>query len=1099
MNKLIFLTPLLLLIMIGIAGATTPTVPSSIQYYVPLNLTNSQTTATSAPFQQMVNITESSYSSYINYNSNFANFEYFYANGTLIPSWIESNSSGKLVTWVKTVSIPASSNITIYLGFASKTTNLLSSTGTTGIGEAPQLSSTYAQYDDGASVFNNYWNFAGTSSSGWTIGGVGSATFNNGITLNSNGQGPFLVSSTTLSANSVIDGLMSQQAGAAIGIGTISGYAFDIGESGTQELGIGGTSSWGQITSWAIQGSSLTAGTQYIVTGYYAASGNLLLNYVSQLTTTLSPTTQDIVITGYSGSALTSFIQYLRTRAYPPNGAMPSVTFGAVQAQVSLSISPNPATYGQAVTLTATCPTGDSCAIDYPTLGTHIATGTTTATYTYSAFSLAAGSYSSFYAHDLTLATSSAGQTLTVNKNSTYTLTASIPASFVYTGGTKPATFTIGTHNNQLSGSFYLNGALVGTTTTTNTLGIGPALGSYNLVFNTTGNANYTAKSVGGSLTISAYKFLQAIVNTTAYETSSQGYDYKLNVSSLVSNVLLEQDGTVIAELSPTGTLPSTQWFNFSFSIPLLSANTVNTYNAVVSNSIMSTTVNSTAQTQLLNYFTSGGPQKNMILTGAPETFFINITQTKTLNKATVLNASLIAGNEIIPLQTILQYKYYYQYGSFVPSLYGLQNPVGKIPTSYPLTGKIELGFGNSIAWRNLTLSPLTLYNPYLVSCNASTPKAFVWKFYNATNYAQITTNSLLLGSFIPQLGLYVGSTINGSAAGLTTTATANTYSTCIYPSWASFNTSGTFITMNANYSDLQYMLINQKTDNVSQNLNVYMQQIYTPSSYDIVVERGTNNFISAVVQEMLHNYNTNQSVVVNTFQTPAGGGFVTNLQTGAYYQFKVYTNTGILLNTTSLIRASCNTGSTCVYYIEVSNTTLIAPVNYLNNLRFSCTITNSTNNRSIVSCSASSVNGAAFNVSLQVVKNSLISNDTACYKSLDAAALTLTCTLNDTNSTVYAARFWVTTPQYGQLTLDTFSFGTQPALFGSLGAVIALLVVMGFALAFIGLNPSITIILSAIGFIISGLAGLFVLGLAGLGFLLVFIAIIIYALSKGG
>ena len=106
-------------------------------------------------------------------------------NGTIIPSWIESNSSGKLTTWVKTISIPASSHIQIYLGFASKTTNLLSSSGTSGIGEAPQLPSTYAKYDDGASVFNNYWNFAGTSlPSGLTIGETGGTySVNNGLTI----------------------------------------------------------------------------------------------------------------------------------------------------------------------------------------------------------------------------------------------------------------------------------------------------------------------------------------------------------------------------------------------------------------------------------------------------------------------------------------------------------------------------------------------------------------------------------------------------------------------------------------------------------------------------------------------------------------------------------------------------------------------------------------------------------------------------------------------------------------------------------------------------------------------------------------------------
>ena len=149
----------------------------------------------------MVNITESTYSSYIAYNNNLANFEYFYSNGTIIPAWIESNSSGKLITWVKTVSIPASSKITIYLGFASKTTNLLSSSGTSGIGEAPQLPcgttatsscSTYAQYDDGASVFNFYDNFAGTSlSNKWTVsGGTSTYSVSNGLTVTGAGAEP---------------------------------------------------------------------------------------------------------------------------------------------------------------------------------------------------------------------------------------------------------------------------------------------------------------------------------------------------------------------------------------------------------------------------------------------------------------------------------------------------------------------------------------------------------------------------------------------------------------------------------------------------------------------------------------------------------------------------------------------------------------------------------------------------------------------------------------------------------------------------------------------------------------------------------------------
>ena len=85
------LPAMLILTFLPEAFATTPSsIPSGIQYYVPINLTNSQTTATPAPFQQMINITESTYSSYIAYSGSTANFEYFYSNGTIIPSWKRS-------------------------------------------------------------------------------------------------------------------------------------------------------------------------------------------------------------------------------------------------------------------------------------------------------------------------------------------------------------------------------------------------------------------------------------------------------------------------------------------------------------------------------------------------------------------------------------------------------------------------------------------------------------------------------------------------------------------------------------------------------------------------------------------------------------------------------------------------------------------------------------------------------------------------------------------------------------------------------------------------------------------------------------------------
>ncbi|MEM3265227.1 MAG: hypothetical protein QXH07_04660, partial [Thermoplasmata archaeon] len=80
-------------------SAQAPTLPSGTVAYSNITI-GSWSGASSQYVQQMVNITESNYASYINYNNNTANFEFTYPNGTVIPAWIESNNSGVLTTWL---------------------------------------------------------------------------------------------------------------------------------------------------------------------------------------------------------------------------------------------------------------------------------------------------------------------------------------------------------------------------------------------------------------------------------------------------------------------------------------------------------------------------------------------------------------------------------------------------------------------------------------------------------------------------------------------------------------------------------------------------------------------------------------------------------------------------------------------------------------------------------------------------------------------------------------------------------------------------------------------------------------------------------------
>src|SRR5579883_15846 len=66
-------------------------IPSDVLYYVPITITNDQSEKTQDPYQQMLVVNSSVYAKYE--ASNLQNVEFFYANGTVIPSWLQSGNS----------------------------------------------------------------------------------------------------------------------------------------------------------------------------------------------------------------------------------------------------------------------------------------------------------------------------------------------------------------------------------------------------------------------------------------------------------------------------------------------------------------------------------------------------------------------------------------------------------------------------------------------------------------------------------------------------------------------------------------------------------------------------------------------------------------------------------------------------------------------------------------------------------------------------------------------------------------------------------------------------------------------------------------------
>jgi hypothetical protein len=287
-----------------------------------------------------------SLSQYAQYEaSNLSNIEFTsgapagQAGSTPMYAWLESGASTaatNTVAWVNLGSSTlgaagsGSNTLTIYMNFMPNNAPVTS--GYTGY--APQLwcasgcfQTSYAQYDDGGNVFNFYDNFAGTTlNSDWSVStGTVNLAINNGLTYTSSNNGcagwTAIQNTNQLSTNQIIDAYL-QQSGGESGIGNANCNNGDsFGKTSDFTIFYNG------INGGRSYGSSSFPTTYFILSGDNANPLTLLNNYVPLLQIAISPITSDITIFQY-GSTLN--IQWLRTRSYPPNGVMPSVSFGSV-------------------------------------------------------------------------------------------------------------------------------------------------------------------------------------------------------------------------------------------------------------------------------------------------------------------------------------------------------------------------------------------------------------------------------------------------------------------------------------------------------------------------------------------------------------------------------------------------------------------------------------------------------------------------------------------------------------------------------------------------------------------------------------------------
>lgn len=243
------------------------------------------------------------------------------------------------IYWLKVNSIPAGSSVKAYMGFAPESINLFNKLYT---GEAPQLSTVYGQYDDGANVFTAYSNFAGTSLPSGFTSYLGDATIsvNNGLFIQVTNNGctstwAGIVYNNPINAvDSVVETYSSgTRVAGPEDVGLYTGNSDTAGGY----AGVADTWGWGY---GSISGGYSNIGNPFniglgsgIASIYWIGSGNEGIgwnyDFVSSSnanqgwSSSLYASIQD----GECSPGANMEYYWFRVRSYPPNGVMPSITF----------------------------------------------------------------------------------------------------------------------------------------------------------------------------------------------------------------------------------------------------------------------------------------------------------------------------------------------------------------------------------------------------------------------------------------------------------------------------------------------------------------------------------------------------------------------------------------------------------------------------------------------------------------------------------------------------------------------------------------------------------------------------------------------------
>jgi hypothetical protein len=265
-------------------------------------------------------------------NSNGSNILFFdNSNLTELYAWEQSVNSSAIQVWIKNYN----SSSVIDMEVLASSDNEFSANGY--LGEAPTLSTTYGQYDNGKMVFEFYDNFAGTAlSPGWTsMGGSSTLTVDNGVTItpvtvNQNDVGYY--NSYQAPQNSVVDALYTDT-----GSGTVRGGGIGFGTA-VYTSSVDRVADFSTVTAspyWYIENNTASAsattpvyasGSQIIFSGAYTSTEDVLYeNYVPVVSMSVKQVTSpsNVYFAAYGD---TIHLQWIRVRTY--ESSMPTFTIG---------------------------------------------------------------------------------------------------------------------------------------------------------------------------------------------------------------------------------------------------------------------------------------------------------------------------------------------------------------------------------------------------------------------------------------------------------------------------------------------------------------------------------------------------------------------------------------------------------------------------------------------------------------------------------------------------------------------------------------------------------------------------------------------------